>query len=1191
MDREVAQQIIAETQGLTSGRLFRNFVAQAHSRAVLQRLGADPAEWPQYSGQLDGNLIYTAHLLFWQGLQLRTLREFRTQGDDLIKQGAEILEFLYSEGNSDRPEHVEQLFNSALGYYIAGHYARAYVLMKDLQGADSLPQEMELLRRLFLKDLVGLRNLVFEVLGDEKYSDSVITRRLEAGDITEDEALDSILRASINRAFSYFIEFPKSGLRAHLERSKAILDEGIELTETVRFVNWWWLFYCARHLLDEFDENSLWTQLGPLRGDDPADRLVEPYIRTSYRRDPPVVELWRTQTKALPSINESARRSYCLKMPTSAGKTRVAELAILRFLLDYPDDTHTKCIYVAPFRSLAVEMESSLRESFHPLGIRVSELYGGFEISPIERLLTEQTRVIVATPEKIDAFLRYDPEFADRVGLVVVDEGHIISPTERGIRFELFLHRLITRLRDRNTRFFFLSAVLPNVDEFAAWITGSQDNVIESDWRPSRLMLGELRWSGHVASIEYTHSGYEPLEHECYVSSFIRPLAGQQLEGTGRRNPFPHDMGEVVADAALRFAQQDMTLVFVAQKRSVEPFGRRLMKAIRIRDTVAKRDHGGTFALPVSEQGRELLAECIDSARETMGDDAQIIEFLEAGFVVHHGGLPQRLRVKIEDLVRSQGVRLIVATTTLAQGVNFPIRTVLVHSLHHGYRQPLSPLDFWNICGRAGRGMKENEGQVLFAVDRTQDRWRRSRQEELRGKMIEGYRTYRLLSALAMLLGYIVEEWQTAHPTVDVAQLCVLLAENSLDWAPSAKREDLAGWLDFLDAQLIALMEEQDSREITADALQALLQNSLLMLQLQSQQEGALTPELANNLLYARLESIRRRFPERRQRQRFYRLGLPLSDCEIVESRRDDLLATFLAARDYGEWSTAARCEFLATILDFLLHLRELRPDESSLVGNLKENWQHVWRHLLDLWLQGDAPNEMIEDANVAEVTDSPAEVSALIDDLFGYRAPWGLNALSAYLREIATETGQDLPAVTSYFPSLLKYGVHSPAASSLLAVGVGSRKLALKLASQCPHEEMQPRQLLAWFIGLTGQELSALGFAQDEMEDVFKAQSEACGIGGIAPRAERAWTVEIPVPDHVLVEVQEGDTVILRLQPEVDNRLFALHTLWGELLVVFALAQELPEVVSLPDRINVTVAQIRRDLEGNSLTLAIQEV
>jgi len=372
MEREQAEQILVEIQQLTSQQRFRNFVAQAHSRAVLQRLGADSAQWPRYSPDLDERLLYTAYLLFWQGLQIRELPDFQPYGDDLVKQGAEILEFLYFESSARPPERIEQLFSAALGYYIAGHYARAYVLMKKLGQGDSLPQELQLLRRLFLKDLVGLRSLIHQVLGDEAYSDEAIAIAIRSGNITEEDALDRVLRASLNRAFSYFVEFPKSGRRAHLERAKEILDEGTELAEKVRFVTWWWLLYCARHLFDEFDANSLWTQLIPLMDDDEGGSLVEPYIRTSYRHDPPIVELWRSQTVALPRINEEERRSYCLKMPTSAGKTRVAELAILRFLLDYEDEPETTCIYVAPFRSLAVELESSLQRSFHPLGVRVS---------------------------------------------------------------------------------------------------------------------------------------------------------------------------------------------------------------------------------------------------------------------------------------------------------------------------------------------------------------------------------------------------------------------------------------------------------------------------------------------------------------------------------------------------------------------------------------------------------------------------------------------------------------------------------------------------------------------------------------------------------------------------------------------------------------------------------------------------
>ena len=139
MEYDQAQQIRADIDALISRDLFRNYAAQAHSRAVLQHLRADSLQWPRYSANLDESLLYTAHLLLWQGLQLKSVPDFRSDGDNAIKQGAEILEFLYSEVITPTPEQVEQLFSAALGYYIAGYYARAYVLMKDLRDGGQLP--------------------------------------------------------------------------------------------------------------------------------------------------------------------------------------------------------------------------------------------------------------------------------------------------------------------------------------------------------------------------------------------------------------------------------------------------------------------------------------------------------------------------------------------------------------------------------------------------------------------------------------------------------------------------------------------------------------------------------------------------------------------------------------------------------------------------------------------------------------------------------------------------------------------------------------------------------------------------------------------------------------------------------------------------------------------------------------------
>jgi len=274
MNSESPGQILVSVQQLLGNPIYRNRVAQAHSRYVLQRLGANKQNWPRYDEELDDKLHYTAHYLLWHGLQLKATDGQEPTGDELIKQGAEILEYLYARSDIRGPDETRQLFNAALGYYIAGHYARAYVLMKDLTSEVRLPQELELLQRLFVKDLDGMRDSILSVLSDDAFSDASITAGLRAGELSEDEAISRILHATLNRAFSFFIEYPKTGRRALLERAIALAEQGINLAIKTRFVDWWWLFTCARYLFREYDDNALWTQLAPLSGDDLTGRFI-----------------------------------------------------------------------------------------------------------------------------------------------------------------------------------------------------------------------------------------------------------------------------------------------------------------------------------------------------------------------------------------------------------------------------------------------------------------------------------------------------------------------------------------------------------------------------------------------------------------------------------------------------------------------------------------------------------------------------------------------------------------------------------------------------------------------------------------------------------------------------------------------------------------------------------------------------
>jgi hypothetical protein len=1206
--REDAIQLIQELTALESDQRFQNLVAQSHSRAILLGLRTPSATWPDFT-IIDDDMVNTAHYLFWQGLQIKTIPEYAGVGDRFIKLGCEILEFVYAPRDSGYTDRVKQLFNAALGYYISGYYARAYVLMQDLQLQGPLPQELELLRMLFTRDLSAMRGLISTILNDPLFSDEAIAVGLRAATISEDEALHRIHQAALNKAFSYFLEYPKNGIPRLLQQARNIIDRGIALSLKTGYADWWWLFNCARYLLDEFDSNSLWTVLGPLGGGDPEKQIIEPYIRANYLRQRPIIELWRSQKAAMPFIGQPRGKSYCLKMPTSAGKTRIAELTILRFLLDTINVPNAKCLYIAPFRSLAIEVEHALQESFHPLGRRVSELYGGFDLNPIERLLIEETHVIVATPEKVNAFLRYNPEIADEIKLIIVDEGHIISLSERGLRFEFFLQRLIRKFANKHVRFLFVSAVLPNADEFAQWITGDPANLIESTWRPSRLLLGELRWNGRSARIDYLEADHEQLGHPCFVPNFITPIDPRGLRGTNFRRLFPHDITEVAAEAGIRFAQNGTTMIFCTRKDSVQTVSRAVMRSLEIHSALADKD-GLQFGLPKSERFEALISNCVNLSYEYMGHDNDVATYLKAGFAIHNSDIPKPVRIELESLVRSGAVHLIVATTTLAQGVNFPIQTVLVHGLSHGQGDDLSPMTFWNICGRAGRGMFENEGQILFIVDldlpqvklvdptglsdveiarRTDYKreMRLSHENEIRHAIVAGYTTYRLVSSIQQLLARVEQIWKSTHPNSNLGELCLLLADGILDWAPPEQEKNIETWLEVLDTELLAMIQEESLTDVSPDTIQHLIQGSLAILQAEKTSDGAARIQQIRDLLFARWQYVAsmtqadnaRSTAERRRK--FYRLGFSVHDCQTIEAESSTLLLKLQDAKDYQQWAVDDRCTYLQGLINFLIHnVSALKPDRSVVLP--------CWDILLSLWLRGYVPDTMVAHENVSQYTKSPAVVSAFIEDVFVNKLPWGLNALVTYLSDMAADEGTVIPYGAAYFAALVKYGVHDLVASCLLAFGTTPRQLALQLSTLYPYPDTEASAVLSWFLHLGQTDLATLNLPPSDLEAIQRAQTSARLLRGGTVSRTAMTTIQVLAGRRGAVSLLSlADILELRPLPGVSPKAFSLLMLTGAEIGTYELSEPIPTSWAEPARTSTQVVNIET-VDDASLRLTV---
>jgi helicase len=480
-----------------------------------------------------------------------------------------------------------------------------------------------------------------------------------------------------------------------------------------------------RGLLPRLNARSTWTVLNPLLRE---NRLWERYLAVLARgigegsvlNARSISELWPSQLAAVHGGLLEPGAAHIVRMPTSAGKTRIAELNVVHTLATRPG---SRCLYVAPFRALAAEVEASFAQVFGDLGLGVATLTGTFEANPLVQELTIEDDLLIVTPEKLDQLLRQSPETLDAIALVVLDEGHVVADQRRGPKYEMVMTRLRRRLPD--AQFLVLSSVVPDrtLVDFAAWLGGDPQRPLTSQWRPTILRLARLDWDGSQGDLVYpdepsptqlregrdaTPAGLTvPAVVQAEVLEHVWPATGRV-----RRPVFPEPNHRAQLAAALTWQLVDdgPVLIFCAVPDAATSVARALLTKL---DIAEARQEAAPAALATRESRAALVAE------EWLGRQHPVTLGLRRGIGVHYSALPDAVRSAIEQDFRDRQLGALAATSTLAQGVNLPVRTVIVHATRRYdselSRRILMPArDFWNIAGRVGRAGAETEGTVIF---------------------------------------------------------------------------------------------------------------------------------------------------------------------------------------------------------------------------------------------------------------------------------------------------------------------------------------------------------------------------------------------------------------------------------------------------------------------------------------------
>jgi superfamily II DNA/RNA helicase len=414
------------------------------------------------------------------------------------------------------------------------------------------------------------------------------------------------------------------------------------------------------------------------------------------------IELWPAQQR-IADAGVFAGRSVVIQMPTSAGKTRATEIIIRSAFLS--GRAHLAVI-VAPYRSLCHDIRGDLVTAFAGENVRLDEASDAYQFDVALDALFAENSVLIVTPEKLLYMLRRAPDLAERIGLVIYDEGHQFDGMTRGPTYELLLTSLRMSL-PAETQIILISAVIGNAPDIAAWLIGDAEAIVGAEGLlPTTKSIAFASWQDQRGRLEYVKPE-DPAEREYFVPRIIDdialPLRGRE---TAQRR-FPEKTGgDVGLFLGLHVVRNGSVAIFCGRKDSVTKICSRAVEIV---------DRGVALEWPIETSDAAEVEKIRALCELELGAGASATRAAALGIFAHHADTPHGIRLAIEHAMKEGLTKFVICTSTLAQGVNFPLKYLIVTSTRQGGEQILVR-DFHNLMGRAGRAGMHTEGSVIFST-------------------------------------------------------------------------------------------------------------------------------------------------------------------------------------------------------------------------------------------------------------------------------------------------------------------------------------------------------------------------------------------------------------------------------------------------------------------------------------------
>uniref|UniRef100_A0A8C4ISJ4 DNA polymerase theta n=1 Tax=Dicentrarchus labrax TaxID=13489 RepID=A0A8C4ISJ4_DICLA len=394
---------------------------------------------------------------------------------------------------------------------------------------------------------------------------------------------------------------------------------------------------------------------------------------------------WQAQCLTVGQVLQGGNLVY--SAPTSAGKTLVSELLMLKRVLE----TKRKALFILPFVSVAKEKMHYLQSVFEEAGVRVEGYMGSTSAAGGFTALD----VAVCTIEKANSLINrlIEEDGMGLLGMVVVDELHMVGDSGRGYLLELLLTKIRYIAQKQNTtgslsegvQIIGMSATLPNLSLLAKWL-GAE--LYQTDYRPVPLQ--------------------EHLKVGCSIYDKSLSVVRQFTPALSIKGDDDH----IVSLCYETVREGRSVLLFCPSKNWCE----------KLADSIAREfynlRHAGTLEItsepqPVSLDQEGLVDVVAQLRRTPAGLDPILHRTVPWGVAFHHAGLTFDERDVLEGAFRQSTVRVLAATSTLSSGVNLPARRVIIRTpTFNGHL--LDPLTYKQMAGRAGRKGVDTIGESVL---------------------------------------------------------------------------------------------------------------------------------------------------------------------------------------------------------------------------------------------------------------------------------------------------------------------------------------------------------------------------------------------------------------------------------------------------------------------------------------------